>query len=497
MTRQFFYNFSGRNFPDYSQTAFNTMLVMDGIIRQIGFDLPYPKDSCICVDLNGKTVLPAFADAHVHFNQTGLHMLGCHLHKAQSIAEVLDLLKEEGKTNKIIMGWDLQELNLKEKRLPTVKELDSIGPNRFVWAVRRDMHSAVASTSALEWALSVAPDIIPDGAMLSGLAYYRLLYEIPSVLPAQMINSGMKQAEQQCFNRGVATIHALEGSPDHSDDSIMAAIFFNKSRLNGVIYNQSPDPTLPVKMGWKHIGGCLMVDGSFGTRTAALEQPYSDAPGTSGSLYLTEDEIFDLLETSRLNNLQLAIHAIGDSAIRRATECYLAHTDKWGIKPLPDRIEHFVLPDRQSIFAALKSSAMLCVQPTFDHFWGGEKGLYSQRLGKYRASLCNPFKTLLNMGLILAGGSDSPVTPIDPLLGIQALVEHSNPDERLDLNTAISLYTTEPHKLSGQSDRRGQLKCGYNADFVCLASDLFKVDASSISGIAIDQLYIQGHKTIP
>lgn len=496
MTRQFFYNFSGRNFPDYSRTDFNTMLVIDGVVSQTGFDLPYPKGSCTAIDLKGTTVLPAFSDAHVHFNQTGLHMLGCHLDKAQNVAEVIDLLKEEGKKNKVIIGWNLQELNLKEKRLLSVEELDSIGSNRFVWLVRRDMHSAIASTRALEWALSVSPDIIPEGSLLSGSAYYKLLYEISSVLPAQMIDSGMKQVEQQCFKKGVATIHSLEGSPDHSDDSIMAATFFSKSRLNGVIYNQSPDPTLPVKMGWKHIGGCLMVDGSFGTRTAALDQPYTDATNTSGSLYLTESEIFDLLETSRLNNLQLALHAIGDSAIRRTAKCYQAHTDKWGINPLPNRIEHFVLPDRQAIFAALKSSTMLCVQPTFDYFWGGENGLYSERLGKYRASLCNPFKTLLDMGLTLAAGSDSPVTPIDPLLGIQALVEHNNPDERLDLNTAIALYTTEPHKLSGQSDRRGHLKSGYHADFVCLASDPFKTTASKISGIGIDQLYIQGHKTI-
>ncbi len=144
--------------------------------------------------------------------------------------------------------------------------------------------------------------------------------------------------------------------------------------------------------------------------------------------------------------------------------------------------------------AARDNGIMVCIQPVFDHFWGGQDGLYAQRLGKERAARCNPFKTMLDLGIPLAAGSDSPVTPIDPLLGIHALVNHHSPEERIDLNSALSLYITEPHKFTGEGSARGHLKPARPADFVCLADDPFMTPPSRIKDIRVNGLYLNGEK---
>jgi len=100
--------------------------------------------------------------------------------------------------------------------------------------------------------------------------------------------------------------------------------------------------------------------------------------------------------------------------------------EKIGRLPIPDRIEHFIMPSDKAISQAREHGMHICIQPAFDKYWGGTTGLYAQRLGSERASKLNPFKTMLDLGIQLAAGSDSPVTTINPIMGITALIQHSN-----------------------------------------------------------------------
>ncbi|HNX76509.1 MAG TPA: amidohydrolase [Candidatus Rifleibacterium sp.] len=491
--RAFFFNFSGRNLPDYSRKDFDTMQVTDGVVMQTGFQLPFPDDGSVGIDLGGATVFSAFADAHVHFTQTGITLLGCRLEDATSISAILAMLRNEAASHEYVLGWNMQESKLREKRLPTRDELDQVSKSAFIWLARADLHSAVVNTRALEWARSIFPALAVKDGLIRGEEYNFLSYKLNSLLPRDFKRKGLELAAQECFKNGVATVHALEGSEESEVETVAAADYFAGSPLHGVIYHQSGNPALPLKRKWNRMGGCLLVDGSIGTRTAAMHEPYADA-ATSGSQYLKADDIERLLTTAANNRLQLALHAIGDQAIETVTACYTWAGEKFGRPALPHRIEHFILPSDKAIMAARDTSTMICIQPVFDHFWGGSTGLYAQRLGKQRAAGCNPFKTILDMGVSLACGSDSPVTPINPLLGIHALVNHTNPDERIDLNSALSLFISEPHKFSGETAQRGHLRPGKLADFVCLGEDPFMVPPSRIKDIRVSSLYISGSK---
>lgn len=491
--RFFFYNFSGRNLPDYSRKEFDSMHVVNEMVVHTDFQMPFPDDGSIRIDLGGAVVFSAFADAHVHFTQTGITLLGCRLEQAENLSDLFEMVSTEANHHEYVLGWNMQETRLREKRLPTSEELDHLSRQAFIWLARADLHSAVVNTRALNWAKGFFPALEAQNGLIKGEEYNFLSYELNRQLPRDFKMRALKLAEQECFKNGVGTVHALEGSENSEIESIAAADFFATSPLHSVIYHQSGNPNLPLKRGWNRMGGCLLVDGSIGTRTASMSEPYADA-STSGCQYLHAQDIERLLTTAAKNRLQLALHAIGDQAIDTVTACFTWADEKFGPPPLPHRIEHFILPSDKAIKAARDTGTMVCVQPTFDHFWGGSTGLYAQRLGPKRAAACNPFKTIFDMGISLACGSDSPVTPINPLLGIHALVNHTNPDERVDLNSALSLFISEPHKFCGESVQRGHLRPGKRADFVCLNEDPFMVPPARLKDIRVNSLYLGGNK---
>jgi predicted amidohydrolase YtcJ len=492
----FFYNFSGRNAPDYSHKDFDSMLVMNGTILKTGYQLPFPAKgpNVKAVDLKGATVFAGLSDAHVHLVQTGLTHTGFDLSQAESLTDIFALTDQALQNAELALGFNLQEHRLKNRKLPTLEELDKLSSDKLIWLSRKDLHSAVINSCALKWARKFIPDLAHENGLIKGNCYYELVYRLIGEIPDKMLLAGMQKTAQNCFAKGVTCIHALEGSPESSREAELAASFFKHSPLEGVVYHQSPRPDFAKQNGFTGFGGCLLVDGSFGTRTAALNDPYSDSSETSGNLYLDATAIEELLTTAHKAQLQLAVHAIGDRALDVASSCYARARNKFGPQKTPNRIEHFILPGEKAIKAARSSEALICIQPVFDYLWGGPNGLYAQRLGKKRAKNCNPFKTLLDLGIPLACGSDSPVTEIDPILGIHALLNHSNPDERLPLNCALPLFISEPHQFIGKHSTRGQLKPGFKADFICLSEDPFLVAASKFKDLKVCRTFINGEE---
>ncbi len=491
MSVSYFYNFSARTYPDYSETCFNTMVVVDGHILNAGFDFPKPFAKTPAFDLGGAIIIPPFVDAHVHFLQSGIVNSGCQLNDAETIKDILDLVSLEAKKNDIVLGWNLDIEVIKEKRFPTLYELDQISNKKFIWLVNKDLHLCVANTFALNWARKNYSGLTHKDGIITGESYNSLCYKINDLLTESYKLNSMKKIEHLCISKGVATVHALEGTENNGYESLLVDKFFKNSRLGAVIYNQSSDPSVPLKNKWKQMGGCILVDGSIGSRTAAMFDDYDDYK-TKGELYLNSDSVMSLTKTASKNNLQLALHAIGDMACEIVASSYMWAYDTLGAPELPNRIEHFILPNNKAIRNARKSNAFIGIQPAYDYYWGGKNGLYAERLGIRRALECNPYKTLSNSGLTLIGGSDSPVTPIDPLLGIHSIVNHSNSDEQLSLNQAFSIFINEPHRATGDFERKGHLRIGERADFICLDSDPFLITKRRIKDIKVKAMYLEG-----
>ncbi len=491
MKLDYFYNFSGRIFPDYSVTAFDTMIVTDGYILRTGFNMPIPAGEVVKHDLGGAVILPPFVDSHTHFLQTGIVLSGLQLNKAKSLNDLFDIVLEEGKKNKIIIGWNLDIQTLKEKRFPTQSELDKISNKNFIWLVSKDLHMAVANSEAIKWASAKVQKLEHIKGLISGASYNEIAYKINALLTDNYKLKCLKKAEELCLKKGVATVHALEGAENDFSETLLVDNFFENSNIEGIIYNQSSKPDLPIKKEWNQMGGCILVDGSLSSRTAALFEPYNDAK-TSGNLFLNSDRIMEITRIAYTNRLQLAMHAIGDMACEIVSASYSWAFDNLGELPIGNRIEHFMMPNNRAIRNARKSQTIIGIQPAYDYYWGGKKGLYAERLGEKRAMACNPFKTLSDSGISLIGGSDSPVTPIDPLLGIHSIVNHKNQDEQLSINQALNIFINEPHRAVGNHEKRGLLKTGKRADFICLDNDPFAINKQRIKDIKVTSMYLSG-----
>ncbi|MFZ2960124.1 MAG: amidohydrolase [Candidatus Ozemobacteraceae bacterium] len=498
-----FHNCSGRDLPDYSRKSFDSFIVENGIVLQAGYDLEtmsrfqhYPKR-----DLGGELVLPAFADAHTHFLQTGLTMVGCRLDGARTLDEVFDRLRAHISSHPLddwTLAWNFDETELKENRLPTIAELDAVAPGKAVWLSRVDLHSAVPNSRAIVWAKSVLPSAEMECGRFCKTAYVFLAAKLQADLPLEFKRRGLELARTACYERGVGTVHALEGGGNISySDVALVADFLLEPGLHGVVYHQSENPAFVLERGWNRIGGCLFVDGSFGSRTAALRKPYSDDPENTGILYKTRQDVETLLLTCRQNGLQLAMHAIGDRALDFLTEIHLNAFEIYGPPPLPHRIEHFELPDAISVRRARDANLFISVQPAFESLWGGTGRMYEKRLGAERILLTNPFQTLLNNGLPLAGGSDSPVTPIDPFLGIDGFVNNPNYAERISLNSALAAFIHEPHRFAGENSHRGRLSPGFHADFVTLPQDPFLTPVTKLRFMKVSRLFLGGNPMYP
>ncbi len=491
MSVTYFYNFSARTYPDYSETAFDTMIVSDGYIINCGFGITKPFAKTPAVDLEGAIILPPFVDSHTHFLQTGIVSSGCQFDDIDNLKDVFEIVSNECKKNKIVLGWNYDLDLIKEKRFPTVSELDKISSKNFIWIVSKDLHMCAANTEALRWAKKNYPSLKDNNGLITGEAYNSLCYKINDLLSESYKLTSLKKVEKHCITKGVATVHALEGTEDNPYEALLVDKFFKSSKLESYIYNQSSNPSIPLKNKWKQMGGCILVDGSIGSRTAAMFDDYYDEK-TKGDLYLNSDAVMAITKTAKKNNLQLALHSIGDVACEIVSSSYMWAEETFGKTDLPNRIEHFILPNNKSIRNARKSNAIIGIQPAYDYYWGGKNGLYAQRLGIERAINCNPYKTLADSGIALIGGSDSPVTPIDPILGIHSLVNHTNSDEQISLNQAFCIFINEPHRAVGNFEKRGHLRIGERADFICLDTDPFKTFKRRIKDLKVTKMFLLG-----
>ncbi|MBF0546489.1 MAG: amidohydrolase [Candidatus Riflebacteria bacterium] len=496
--KKLFFNFHGRDYPDYSVDSFDSFLIESDRIIEIGFDLQNNEElkDVSRFDLNGNYVFPAFCDTHIHFLESGIDQLGVDLKDCQNIDQILEKISDANKKSPEtwILGWNLDETVLKENRFPTLKELDKVAPHKKLWISRVDLHSALPNSSALEWAYSSEKNLQVNLNRIWKESYLQLMGKIISNLSPETIKIALELAKRKCHEFGISFVHALSGGKGIDFRVVeQVADFLEGNDFHGVVYHQSETPDLVLKRKWNRIGGCLMVDGSFGSRSAAMNSPYHDDQENSGTIYLSEEKIWKLLEMAHQNNLQLALHCIGDRAISHLMKVHLKAFEQFGKPTLSHRIEHFEVPDKSAIETALKCGIFISVQPAFEALWGGKTRMYEKRLGPDRIWKTNPFKTMLKAGLQIAAGSDSPVTSFNPFLGIDGFVNHPNGEERISLNEAFAAYLFSPHLFYGGEKTRGRLKAGYTPDFCLFSNDPFFEKPENLRKLKIKKLYVEGN----
>jgi len=225
----------------------------------------------------------------------------------------------------------------------------------------------------------------------------------------------------------------------------------------------------------------IFTDGSLGARTAALEEPYSDDPTTQGVAIYTRERLNDLVAEAHRSDLQTAIHAIGDRAIRMAIDAIENAGQLFPAKNLRHRIEHASVLTEDLIQRMKELEVFAVVQPHFivSDYWVHE------RLGRKRSELTYAFKSLLRYGVNVVGSSDCPVEPLAPLSGIAAAIHRPGSKEALSLEQAIELYTRSAAYASFEENWKGTIEPGKLADLVVLEKDPRKVPPEMIQEIKV------------
>jgi predicted amidohydrolase YtcJ len=452
-------------------------------------------------ELGRRTVVPGFVDSHIHFFQTGLDSLFIDLKGVRSLDETVARLQSGASGKRAwVLAHSYEEDDLPEAERLNRRVLDRNFPDRPVWVNRVDYHSAVTNSAALarlEIPLGMK-GLLADGEGPTGIvradAYLHARQRVARLYPVDVRERAVKAAVKKCLQHGITAVHALEGGKLFGDEGLATMIRRHDSLpLDVTLFVQEMNTVYATRMGFSHLGGCVLIDGSIGSYTAALDDDYEGLKGSRGLLYEHGRAFSSFVEEAHETGAQLAFHAIGPRAIAVVLDAYARALERHPRHDHRHRIEHFELATNAQIEMAARLGVVVAMQPTFEHLWGGQDGMYAARLGE-RWRQTNRIKTILKCGVRVAGGSDAGVTPPDPLLGMHAAVHHPNVYERITAHQALSLMTIDAAYAGKNDDRMGSIVPGKEASFVVLDDDPLTVPQERIKDVRVLETWFRGRR---
>jgi predicted amidohydrolase YtcJ len=453
------------------------------------------------LDAHGATITPGFIDTHAHFSAAGMAMLAVNLEDCVNLEGVLQKIFNEaqGKPHDyLVFATKFAPELMAENRFPTAEELDHASQGRPVYLMERTGHWAGINRAGLHL-LNIPTDL--PGRQMDELGHYTgvitgrvnaVAGEVlwPAFLYRVSVEQAMLRAAQEAVSGGITTLHALE------ELSEVRAILNNSdlAPLRIIPYSQTRDARAVQALGLNQIGGCgsMIVDGDFGPHTAALLEAYADQPETSGVLYWKDQELERFVCQAHRAGLQIALHCVGSAAIQQTLDAYEKAITAYPRVDHRHRIEHFELPAMGQAERARRLGVALALQPAFNHFWPHDGEEYPRVVGERRAELVDPISDVVNAGLPVSFGSDAPVTPLRPLLGMHSAVNHSNVRQRISIESALSLTTQGGAWFAFEEHQKGSLAVGKLGDLVILGRDPLTAAANEIKDIPVLKTIVGG-----
>jgi predicted amidohydrolase YtcJ len=464
------------------------------------------------ISLKGKTVVPGFIDTHLHVADFGRFLMWLDLRDVKSILGLQGSLRERAqKTSggKWILGRGWNQSRFEEKRLPTTSDLDSASPDNPVIFYHESVMMCVVNSRALELARITRLTPPPSGGaidkdaktgeltgILRGSATDLVWKVIPETSEDELLQAA-GLAFEKIMEAGVTSVHwivlsAIELSVIQKLVAqkklpirvyLVVPVNLLESVLTSGLLRFSADK---LKVG----GVMIFVDGYLAARTAALLQPYSDDTSVRGKLLCGQEEMNASATKALRAGLQLVIHAMGDRAVDTALT-----TIERASKEARCRIEQAAVLNEGLIKRIKKQKVIVSVQP---RVVASEFSVWSatEHLGAERARWLFPLKTLIKEGVKVIGGSDCPMEPLNPLLGIQvAVTRQFFPEERITVGEALRMYTVDAAYSSGEENIKGSIETGKLADLTVLSHDPGKVPLNEIENIAVE-MTIAGGKVV-
>jgi predicted amidohydrolase YtcJ len=512
---------------DSKHPLVEAVVVENGRIVDIGshqeMNLRWGDASSKFVDLQGKMVTPGLIDSHLHMSGVAFNFLDLNLAGVTSKSEMLEKIREKANTVApgkwlIGMGWD--ENFFKEGTIPTIEELDYVAPHCPIYLKRICHHAFLVNSKALEMCQYHSSIEVPKGGTVVLDSYTKkptgLLLESASKLITEYIpektydelKSGLELAMNYSIKKGLTSVH--------TNDPAYLGGFNQTYRMYDELINQEhkglrcnllidyPYLTRLIESGMftgygnekLQIGAIkIFADGAFGRRTALLSEPYHDESSQFGEAMYDQEILYSMVQEIRNHEMPIAVHTIGDQALENVLDIL----DKFPKVKYRDRIIHVSLIRQELVKRLADNSRIADIQPRFivgDYPW------IKERIGEKREQNLYAWKTLLSSGVLCAGGSDAPVEPVDPLLGIHAAVTRRAPfdshdgwnqPEKLSMHEAMHLFTVGGAYATNEEQVKGTISRGKLADMTVYSKNLFTLeDSDELLQTNIDMTIIDG-----
>ncbi len=477
------------------------------------------------IDLNRKAVFPGLIDGHAHLLGEGSRIHNLDLLGTKSAEQVADLVAKKVSQYPagswiFGRGWDQNDWERKE--FPTRELLDRVAPNNPVVLRRVDGHAQWVNSKVLELAgiTSSTPD--PDGGKIhrdakgkpTGILVDNAADLIDKVIPPfsdDEVEQRLLSAFHECASLGLTEVHDM--GVDLQTVKVMKKIIDEGKcpiRIYALINGAGPTWEYYVGHGpeigygdnrFTLRGIKLYMDGALGSRGAALIEDYSDDPGNRGLLVTSDSLFLTVCKQAVQAGFQVCTHAIGDRGVHTVLNNYeqILKSQSSGSSSPRWRIEHcqVVTPNDFPRFAQL--GILPAMQPTHAT---SDMGWAEARLGPVRVQSAYAWRSMLDNGSRIIGGSDFPVESVNPLLGIYAAATRCDnegnppggwyPEQRMIREEAIRCFTQWPTYGSFEEEYKGTIKVGKWADFTILSKDIMTIPAGEILTTSVEMTIVGG-----
>lgn len=463
------------------------------------------------IDCENKTVVPGLVDCHVHMLEFGFLLQELDLRSNKSIKEMQNSLRKHVEIKpelEWILGGRWDEEKFSEKRYPTRWDLDRIVSNKPVLLKRVCGHLAVVNSKALRLARITESTRVNGGIVdldeatgePTGILRDNAMDLVSRLIPNRSrstVETACTSACNAAVQGGLTGVHWLV---DSTEEVQVLQSMASEGKLPLRV-----NLGIPVKMLKEiaHLGLTtrfgsdmlklgfikILADGSLGARTAALEKGYSDDLAKRGIMLYSRRKLHELILEAHKNDWQVAVHAIGDRALRKVIEAMNEALRNVPRKDHRHRIEHCSIMNEALTSQMRGLDLIASVQP---HFVVSDVWIVD-RVGIERARWAYAFKTLFDKGIVLVSGSDCPIELISPLLGLWAAVKREDkPEESLTVEEALRTYTVNAAFASFDEAKKGTIEAGKYADLTILSEDITKIPPDRIRNVKVEMVIVNG-----
>ncbi|WP_294663717.1 amidohydrolase [uncultured Fusobacterium sp.] len=514
---------------DEANSIYEAIGIKDGKISFLGKDKESENlKAKEKIDMKGKLVFPGFVDTHLHALDYAETKKFVKLNGSESVEEVIKRGKEHYKKNGLsqgwLIGWGWNQSEFKDGNdFIYKKDLDKISTDYPIILSRVCAHVAVVNSKAIEM---IMKNKISEEAMEyidiekgtlreSSITVYRKTLEKPTI---EYIKEMILLAQEDFLKEGITQVHSADyfsAVPEEDWEKVITAYteLEKEGKLKVRTYEQNMffvyenfeefiNKGYRTRQGGEYfkIGPLKVIsDGSLGARTAYMNEPYTDDSSTCGIQILDEDQLRKFFRKAKENNMQVAVHGIGDGAIEIAADI-LNEVNKDDLSnPMRNGIVHAQITNKRILNKMVKGNITAYIQPVFIDT---DMEIAEERLGKERTDSSYAWKTMLDEGLHISGGSDAPVVSFNILENIYFAVTSKNikglpeggwmPSQRLSIDEAVRLFTINAAYQSFEENIKGTLEIGKYADITGLEKNIYNIPKDEIKDVKISFTMVNG-----